>query len=301
MSDLATITGFLENLGDPVLISNKDSEIVFANSACAELFGYTKDQMEKLRIDALMFDPGQVKHTKYVKQFISAHSEAKDMMTRNTIPCMGANGKSFNSRISISSVEIGRELYGVAIIQDYTSVYREITSLATNSNVDILTNLFNRRYLEEVLKSNSRILAAWKAIGVLYLDLNKFKPVNDTLGHAAGDSVLRMVANRLKVSVRFDDVVFRMGGDEFLILINLTDVDEKAILLNSIGGKIKKLISDPFQIKNQSVEIGVSVGAGIYPDDTDDIRELIHRADKAMYMSKKNSGTVNFVSELPGQ
>ena len=136
---------------------------------------------------------------------------------------------------------------------------------------------------------------------MLYLDLNKFKPINDTLGHAAGDSVLRMVANRLKVSVRYDDVIFRMGGDEFLIFINLTDVDEKTKLLNNIGNKIKNLISDPFLIKGQPVEIGVSVGVGIYPDDADDMRELIHRADKAMYLSKKNAGAIIFVSELFGQ
>lgn len=301
MNDLATVTGFLEQLGDPVLIANDESEIIFANTACADLFAYTKEQMMKLRIEALMYDPRKIKHSKYVRKFISSHESAKDMMTRTTIPCMGANGKTFNSRISISSIEVSGVNYGVAIIHDYTIVHQEISNLATDSNVDVLTNLFNRRYLEEVLRSNSRILATWKAIGVLYLDLNKFKPVNDTLGHAAGDSILKMVANRLKVSVRYDDVVFRTGGDEFLIFINLTNVDEESELLKSISNKIRKLITAPFKLKNKPVNIGVSVGAGIYPDDNDNIHELIHITDKAMYQSKRNAGAVTFVSELVDQ
>lgn len=301
MSDIIKITDFLDSLGDPILISNEESEIVFANSACAKLFGYTKEQMLKLKLEALMYDPGLIKHSKYVKDFVQSSSAPKDMMTRSTIPCMDANGKTFNSRISISSAQVNGVRYGVASIQDFTAVQQEISSLASYSNVDVLTNLFNRRYLEEVLKPNSRILATWKAIGVLYLDLNKFKPVNDNLGHAAGDSVLKMVANRLKVSVRYDDVIFRTGGDEFLIFINLTNVDDKFELLKSISKKISKLISDPFLLKNHPINIGVSVGAGIYPDDNDNLSELIHSADIAMYLSKKNNGEATFVSQMTGQ
>lgn len=301
MSDISKITDFLELLGDPVLIANVSSEIIFANSACASLFGYTKNQMMQMHIDDLMSKPDSINHQQYVREFIYSSSTPKDMMTRTTIPCINSKGEGFNSRISIASVEISGELYGVATIQDYTSIQREISYLESNSNVDVLTNLFNRRYLEEVLKSNSRILATWQSIGVLNLDLNNFKPVNDNLGHAAGDSILKMVANRLKVSVRYDDVIFRMGGDEFLIFINLTNVADKYELLGSISNKISKLISDPFMLKNQPIHIGVSVGAGIYPDDKDDLRELIHRADKAMYLSKNNAGIVTFVNQLPEQ
>jgi len=297
MSDISKITDFLELLGDPILFANDASQIIFVNSACAGLFGYTKDQMLKLRIDDLMLKSESINHQGSVKKFIHSNSTPKDMMTRNTIPCVNSKGEAFKSRISIASVKISNELYGVATVQDFTAVQQEISTLESDSNVDVLTNLFNRRYLEEILKPNSRILASWQTVGVLYLDLNQFKPVNDNLGHAAGDSVLKMVANRLKMSVRYDDVIFRMGGDEFLIFINLTNVADKIELLRNISSKIIKLISDPFLLQNQPVYIGVSLGAGIYPDDTDDLRELIHSADKAMYSSKNHSSPVSFVNK----
>ncbi len=299
MTSFSEITDFLEFLGDAILIANDASEIVFANSACASLFGYTPDQILKLHVDDLMVKSGRFDHKEYLATYIHSNTAAKDMMARAAIPCVTSQGEEFNARISIASVEIGENKYGVATIQDYTAIQKTISTLKSNSNVDVLTNLFNRRYLHEVLREDSRILASWLSIGVLYLDLNKFKPVNDSLGHGVGDEILKIVANRLKETVRFNDILFRVGGDEFLVLLNLTEVLDKFDILKSISGKICETISAPISVQDYTVDIGISIGVGIYPDDSHDLNNLINLADKAMYLSKNGDDSVGYVYQLP--
>lgn len=295
MKSLSEVESFLEFLGQPILIINDASEIVFANSACLHLFGYQKNQMQQCRIEDLTSNSEKLNHAKIAKNFIRSKVSAKEMTERNLIPCIDSDGKKFDTRISIASARIGDELYGVAILQDYTSIQSVISELESKSNIDMLTGLFNRRYLHEVLKTDSRINNTWASTGVLYLDLNKFKPVNDNLGHKIGDEILKIVAVRLKDLVRFDDIVFRAGGDEFIILLNLTEVTDKLKILKKICSKICEIISKPIAADNSSVNISVSIGAGIYPDHKDELTELIDLADKAMYIAKNNGISVSFV------
>lgn len=299
MSDFKEITGFLEVLGDAILIANDSSEIVFANSSCAKLFGYSKEKMLELQITDLMDNSHQRTHPQVLKKYIHSNLSAKEMMARNTMPCMNSEGNKFHARISITHVNMGGRLFGVATVQDYSAVEEEISGLEANSNVDALTNFYNRRYLEQILKPNSEVLATWKVIGVLYLDLDRFKPINDTYGHKIGDSVLIEVCKRLKESVRCNDFLFRVGGDEFLVFVNLTDVSDKVEALKKIGNKICDGVNEPLIIQGHSLEIGVSIGAGIYPDNEDTLTELIHKTDKAMYLSKNGSDAVTLVTQLP--
>lgn len=297
---ISEITDFLEFLGDAILIVNDASEIIFANAACKKLFAYQDKQMLKLRIDDLMNTSSAFNHSEVLKKYIHSHSSAKEMMARNLMPCINSEGYKFPARISIASIKINNVLYGVATIQDYTTIQKTISSLESDSNRDILTGLYNRRYLQAVLKMNSRVLSEWHAIGVLFLDLDKFKLANDRLGHEAGDTILKAVASRLKDSVRFDDIIFRIGGDEFLIIVNLTEVSDKVAILENISNKICALMSEPVLVGSDFINIGVSIGAGIYPEHNDNLNELIQRADKAMYASKSGEKSVTFVNQLPG-
>jgi len=299
MSDFKEIVGFLEVLGDAILIANDASEIVFANSSCVKLFGYSSENMLRLRITDLMDRSLEQEHPHALKQYIHSNSPAKEMMARNTMPCVNAAGKKFHARISIAHVNIAGELFGIATIQDYTSVHEKISGLEVHSNVDALSNFYNRRYLQEILSPDNSVLNAWNAIGVLYLDLDRFKPVNDTHGHKIGDLVLTEIANRIKESVRRNDLMFRIGGDEFLVLINLTEVADKSEAVKSLGEKIYSKVNEPLLINAHSLEIGVSIGAGIYPENSNDLTELIHKADQAMYLSKNSIDAVTLVAQLP--
>ncbi len=292
------IKSILEQLVDAVLICDEHSEIVFVNIACAHMFGYEQKELIGTPLSSLMATKYQKNHESITKNFITTQTKSLPMMARRLIPCTNAKGEEFTARISVSSVVIDEKTYGVAIIQDYTSFKEELLSVELKSKVDSLTNLYNRRYLDNVLKPNSRILNSWNYIGVLYIDLDKFKPINDEHGHNVGDFVLKIIANRIKERVRYNDIPLRLGGDEFLILVNLVDSDITQKVLKELGRIIHSEIIKPIHINEKVINIGASIGIGCYPDDSNNLEELIILADKAMFKAKKAKTSVESVSPL---
>lgn len=297
MNTFEEITNFLEYLGDAILMVNEGSEIVFANQACADMFGYEAKAMRDLSIGNLIekSNPLVLKHPGLVEKFIQSNAPARAMLTRASMPCINASGEAFNARISIAHVTIDDKLFGFATIQDFTSLQKEIENLEISSHQDTLTGLYNRRYLEHITGPSSRVLAAWSEIGVIYIDLDKFKPVNDRYGHDVGDAVLKVVAKKIKGCVRFDDIVFRMGGDEFLVLLNLHGISNKHYTLNAISEKIHHDVIQPIRTDNYIITIGMSAGCGLYPENAEKLVDLINAADRAMYAAKKSDNFVAFV------
>jgi diguanylate cyclase (GGDEF)-like protein len=164
---------------------------------------------------------------------------------------------------------------------------------------DPLTGLANRRLLAERMamalghaRRNQSLMA------VVYLDLDGFKRVNTTLGHAAGDALLRIVAERLVATVRDEDTVARLGGDEFIIgLWHLTTISDAA----TVASKAIEAVSQPYDIEGQTVHITVSAGIGIYPLHGEEAETLMKSADLALYAAKragKNAFRVSGASEL---
>lgn len=149
---------------------------------------------------------------------------------------------------------------------------------------DSLTGLPNRKlFFDKLDEGISHAKRHERKLGLLYLDLDGFKAINDTHGHAAGDELLIQVGQRLKKIVRKSDTVARLGGDEFaIVLTEIKRVEAPAI----VGQKIVDLLCRPFMLKVGEVNIGVNVGVAVYPDHEDDEQALIKSADKAMYVSK---------------
>jgi diguanylate cyclase (GGDEF)-like protein len=179
------------------------------------------------------------------------------------------------------------------IEQRQTGLKRELREREnTNRNLnqlahyDALTGLPNRYYFNEQLKLIVKsALARRERAGLMFIDLDGFKPVNDTLGHRIGDQLLRSVANRLTSCVRAGDSVCRIGGDEFAILLEtLTDPHHAGI----VAEKILQTLAEPFKLEGHTVQIGSSIGISLCPDDTDDSATLLHYADIAMYQAKQN-------------
>ncbi len=287
MSHLKEIAGFLNHIGDPIIIVNETSELIYANSACEKLFGYPENSMAGMTIRQLMAPSSGTNHENWVKKFIETKAEARDMMTRGDLLCLSQSGTTFNARISIATAVINGTVCGVGTIQDFTALKKEIEHLETSSYQDSLTGLYNRRYLDKIIDPRSRILKTWSRIGVIYFDLDQFKPVNDQYGHDIGDSVLRAVSNRMKSCIRFDDLVFRIGGDEFLVFLNLSDVVNAMDTMKRISKTIHKVVTAPIQTEHFNVRIGLSAGYGLYPDHADDLDALIQLTDTAMYAAKK--------------
>jgi diguanylate cyclase (GGDEF)-like protein len=150
---------------------------------------------------------------------------------------------------------------------------------------DPLTGLANRRLLpERVWMAIAHARRNKSAMAVLYLDLDGFKEVNDTLGHAAGDVLLKIVAHRLVGAVREEDTVARLGGDEFMVALwQVIGVDDTAM----VAAKLIDAISQPYVINGRTVTVTTSVGAGIYPIDGENVDDLMNSADSALYEAKR--------------
>lgn len=172
------------------------------------------------------------------------------------------------------------------------SIFRDITErklakehLEYLANFDTLTGLPNRRLFFDRL--GQALLNAKRQkhlVGLLYLDLDRFKEVNDSFGHSVGDQLLKETATRLTHSLRLSDSAARMGGDEFtVILTKIVEPADAAI----VAGRIVNSLSQPFILEEREVSIGVSIGIGIYPVDGEDADILLKKADTAMYRAKE--------------
>jgi len=158
--------------------------------------------------------------------------------------------------------------------------------LYRSANYDKLTDLPNRSLfydrLTQILKQSKRYD---RKFALMFIDLDGFKSVNDTLGHDAGDELLIETAKRLLDCVRDSDTVARMGGDEFTIILQSISTSENS---ETVAQKIIQVLSTPLKIKGHDTRIGASIGLSIYPDNGDDMETLMKKADEAMYQAKKN-------------
>ena len=162
-------------------------------------------------------------------------------------------------------------------------IQREKAVLFKKANFDLLTGLYNREHF--VLELNeflNFVKREHKKLAVVFIDLDRFKEINDSLGHQSGDEVLRIIAKRLKTSVRQSDIVSRFGGDEFVILFYDIDTFEIVSILEKILNKIK----EPVEIKGIKYYISASLGVSVSPNDGTDAETLIKNADTAMYKAK---------------
>ena len=156
--------------------------------------------------------------------------------------------------------------------------------LAHRAFHDALTGLPNRLMLRDRLsQAITRAQRKKSALAVLFIDLDRFKSINDTLGHRIGDAVLRGVADRISAMLRKSDTVAREGGDEFLVLLEDIGIPEHAA---SVAGKLLRALDEPYSVEGRSLHCSGSIGVAIYPDDGADAEELIRHADAAMFDSK---------------
>jgi diguanylate cyclase (GGDEF)-like protein len=163
-------------------------------------------------------------------------------------------------------------------------IEKEKTKLQKESITDNLTGLFNRNYLKyifEVFKSKAK--RENKKLAVLFIDLDYFKEINDTLGHKYGDMLLKIISKRFREVLRKEDTIIRFGGDEFVVLMLFKKEEE---ILNVIERLYKKM-QEKIILKNKEFNIGLSIGISIYPDDGEELDILIKNADMAMYEAKK--------------
>jgi diguanylate cyclase (GGDEF)-like protein/PAS domain S-box-containing protein len=184
---------------------------------------------------------------------------------------------------------------GVSIvIKDVTDRHKLEQKLKAESERDPLTGLVNRRGFERLFKQ--RLSEGAAGMALLYVDLDYFKPVNDRYGHQAGDSVLKFIAQRMISCTRAEDIVARIGGDEFCIVIQADDIE---VVAGRVGRKLVDLAAQPLRLGHDRVQIGASVGI-VLADPAHSLADIMHQADVAMYAAK-GRGRGNLCFYEPGQ
>lgn len=204
------------------------------------------------------------------------------------------NGEIYPEWLGISAVRDpeGEVAYYVGIFSDITEKKRAEVDLEHYAHFDQLTGLPNRILFQDRLKQ--ALIRAGRndrRVALLFLDLDRFKAVNDTLGHQSGDLLLQRVAGRIQRSLRAVDTVARLGGDEFTVIVgDLETRDQAADISARIAKKIAAALARPFRIGNQEVASGSSLGIAIYPEDGETVSDLVKHADTAMYAAKAEGG-----------
>ncbi len=190
------------------------------------------------------------------------------------------------NRVTVVDDQAGNRIGAVVVIRDVGAARAASLETSRASQHDVLTNLPNRTLFNDRLKQAISLAERQgKQLAVLFVDLDHFKRINDSLGHTMGDNLLRSVAGRLMACVRRTDTVCRMGGDEFVILLSQVEHAEDAALT---ARKILRAVAAPHIIDNKSLDVNVSIGGSTYPDGAQDAESLLGQADAAMYEAKQH-------------
>ncbi len=270
-----------QNSSEAMVVTNARGVIISVNHAFTELTGYSLE--EAVGKSTRLLNSGKQSRAFYQAMWQAINSTGRwqgEILNRRK------DGKLYTEWLTINSIfnDDGTVDRRVALFSDISHKKESEYLIWKQANFDLLTDLPNRRMFQDRLEHEIKKSDREKLfLALLIIDLDRFKEINDALGHAIGDLLLKKVGYRLRACVRESDTVARLGGDEFTVILgdlhSLTYID-------LIAQSILDSFSLPFQLHNEVVYISVSIGIAIYPDDATDVGELLKSADQAMYAAK---------------
>jgi diguanylate cyclase (GGDEF)-like protein/PAS domain S-box-containing protein len=282
-----------QNTSEAMMITDEENHIIAINPAFTQVTGYETDEV-------IGKDPGMLAS--------GTHDETFFQELWNTLNGTGEwrgeiwnrrkNGDEFVEWLTINTIygvkgDVHRR---VSLFSDITERKKADALIWRQANYDTLTQLPNRRLFTDRLEQGIKVAAREKQkLALLFIDLDRFKEVNDTLGHHMGDQLLMEAAKRIRSCVRESDTVARLGGDEFTVILNeLHDVSH----IGLVSQKIIETLVKPFQLQDEHVFVSASVGVTVYPEDALSAEELLKNADQAMFSAKQNGrNRVNYFTK----
>ena len=271
-----------EDSNEAILITDADLRIVLVNKAYERIMGFKEDEV--LGVDTALIG-ARLHSYSFFRNLVHVLKEQGywqgELMNRRK------NGETFPTWYSISQVvnSEGQPENYIAIFNDISERKKSRERIDFLAHHDSLTELPNRALLNDRLEmAINTAKRRQEKVGILFIDLDRFKNINDSLGHTAGDQILVQTAERLRAAVRTDDTVSRLGGDEFVVLLSRVR-DERNLV--DVALKVQEALLQPYILEAMPLHLSPSIGIAVYPDDGEDPNTLIKNADAAMYLAKE--------------
>gem|GEM_PF-746132 len=281
------LSSITDNISEGIYRSTPEGTLEYVNSALADMFAYQSPE-EMIQVPAPIHYVSPVR-----RRELQQKMDEQGFYRNEEVEFLRRDGSRFigmNNAVATYS-ESGEVLYLDGVISDITQRKEAERKIHYLAHYDTLTGLPNRTLLRDRMEQALAQARRDKSlVAVLFIDLDRFKNVNDSLGHAVGDRLLSEVSRRLQRETRANDTVSRQGGDEFIVLLkDVVESNEAA----QVSAKLLAALGEPYRVGNHELHVTPSIGISLYPNDAEEIDELIRNADAAMYQAK-DRGRFNF-------
>jgi diguanylate cyclase (GGDEF)-like protein/PAS domain S-box-containing protein len=281
----ARYRGLLEAAPDAMVVVDQGGEIVLLNVQAEKQFGYRRDELIGQKVKNII-PKGFAERLIADGTRSAAEALAQQIGTGIELNGRRKDGSEFPIEIMLSPLESAEGILVTAAIRDITTRKKAEALMIHSSEHDFLTGLPNRMLLSDRVNQAIRLaIRHKKKVAVLFLDLDGFKHINDSLGHPTGDKLLQSVGKRLVECVRGSDTVSRQGGDEFVVLLSEEEDSED---VSVTAKRMLRAVAEAHFVDQHDLHVTCSVGVSLYPDDGLNAETLIKNADTAMYQAKEN-------------
>lgn len=285
-SESAKNATLLRTASDGIHVLDPQGNVVQANDAFCRMLGYTQEELLNMNVTQWDVQWSDSELHKRIEQQLSMERPFKEELfeTRHR----RRDGSMIDVEVHACAVVIDGKALLYASARDISERKKAAEQVHHLAHFDLLTDLPNRALLSDRLQQ--ALVAAKRNethMALMFIDLDKFKPVNDSLGHHIGDLLLQAVAQRLQDCLRASDSVARVGGDEFVVLLPRIEVAQDAM---TVAEKILQSVSAPFELERHVIHISASIGVASYPEHGSDQEQLLKNADDAMYHAKEAGG-----------
>ncbi|OFZ70527.1 MAG: hypothetical protein A2Z01_01925 [Betaproteobacteria bacterium RBG_16_58_11] len=286
----ARIRAVLDRVDEAIISITSEGVVRTFNSVAERMFDYSAEEVVGNNISMLMPEPFGSQHNQHLMRYLET-GQSDAVGRRREVVGRRRDGTTFPAELSVGEVKFAGEHLFIGAMRDIAERKAAEARIIHLANNDSLTNLPNRNLFQDrARQSLMQASRQQQRVGIVFIDLDHFKTINDSLGHHVGDRLLQTVALRIRTCLRDEDTVARQGGDEFIVVLpNIKRFEDIGI----VAQKLIVSLSAPYSIDGAELHTSASVGVAVYPDDGPDVETLMRNADIAMYYAK-STGRNNF-------